>query len=798
MNIRSLALAFTTVALASCAGPQTSQPCADGDTIVHACDECHVQTALCVEGSFGAFGACEPLPGCGATTSSSSGGGATTSSSASTSTGGGGGATTSSTSSGGGTCNDGDVYTQSCGNCGTQKKTCSSGTWSAFSPCAGEGVCAAGATDSQACGTDVGTCHAGTQARTCDASCQWSAWSACGNGYVGPVPEICGNGLDDDCNGADDDWCDCPPVAVGAGSSFPLTGQIKKLVADPKRCFVYALDGGSPSRVVILDVKAKSILTSVTLPFAANDLDIAPSGGTLAVSHDAAHKISTVDLASWTVASTISTLSDPYALEVSDTGRAYYVELDQWTSVHGLDLSMGSSSDTNLGSWALYEGDAELSADGAFLYLGESGISGGSLSKYNVSGNGFTKVDESTWDDGYGFPYPARSVYLSPGGNHVYYAGHQLDANELSVVRGKTGELVFTESPTETFAIGETKVFDAELVKPVATLAHPAAAAALTGAGKELWYYSAQTGRVYYQNTGDLLAGVTLGMRERAPLALSKYTFAKLVHDPVRPRLYGLDAARESVVSIDTATHQPLKEIFVGSVPTDLSVDAAGAHLWVGHWETLALARIDLGAFTFDGFVPTPRIPYDVQALSNGKVAVIDEDQWTTPTLIDGMTGAVLASSSWGAYEGALTATADGNQLFVGESSLSGSNITKYDVSGSMLVQLSKSTYDMNYGFPYPSRDAVAVPDGSGVFYAHYLLDGANLSILKYPISDTILSVTPNSKLAISKTTIYRVQDGTVAAQLPSPAPVHAVSPDGATLYVAAGGTISTVDLSAY
>ena len=236
----------------------------------------------------------------------------------------------------------------------------------------------------------------------------------------------------------------------------------------------------------------------------------------------------------------------------------------------------------------------------------------------------------------------------------------------------------------------------------------------------------------------------------------------------------------------------------MGSTPTDLSVDAVGDRLFVGHQGTMGLARIALGAPAFDKFVTTPRIPFEVRALSSGKVAVIDEDQWTTLTLLDGSSGAVLQTVPGSLYRGALTATADGNHLFVGESGLSGSNLTHFMTAGPTLVKVDESTYGNGYGFPYPTRNAVAVPDGSGVFYASYLLNGANLTVLTYPLADIILSVTPNGGLAISKTTVYHVANGAIAGQLPLSCAVQAVSPDGASLYAWSAGAITKVNLTLY
>jgi hypothetical protein len=110
--------------------------CSSGTTQSQACGNCGTQTRTCVNGAWGAYGAC----------------------------------------GGQGVCAPGAVGSQACGNCGTQSRTCSSSCqWpTSFGTCSGQGVCAPGAVTSQACG------NCGTQSRTCSSSCQWPAFGACG------------------------------------------------------------------------------------------------------------------------------------------------------------------------------------------------------------------------------------------------------------------------------------------------------------------------------------------------------------------------------------------------------------------------------------------------------------------------------------------------------------------------------------------------------------------------------------------------------------------------------------------
>lgn len=89
---------------------------------------------------------------------------------------------------------------QSCGNCGTQTRTCNDGTWSSWSECKG-GECAAGT---------IGTCESGV--RECSATCSWGACVECIDGQVDT--KICGTcqARTRVCRGAHwGEWSDCEP-----------------------------------------------------------------------------------------------------------------------------------------------------------------------------------------------------------------------------------------------------------------------------------------------------------------------------------------------------------------------------------------------------------------------------------------------------------------------------------------------------------------------------------------------------------------------------------------------------------
>ncbi|MDP2343805.1 MAG: hypothetical protein Q8O67_22795 [Deltaproteobacteria bacterium] len=140
--------------------------CAAGAPEVQACGRCGEKTATCDPDGcgFGPFGACV----------------------------------------GEGTCTPNEVQTRACGDCGTQSRTCTSACeFGAFGACVDEGDCSPGDEIVEECGpgTETGICEQGTRTFVCDDLCRFPAAFCEGARFASG--EICGNGIDEDCNGAD-------------------------------------------------------------------------------------------------------------------------------------------------------------------------------------------------------------------------------------------------------------------------------------------------------------------------------------------------------------------------------------------------------------------------------------------------------------------------------------------------------------------------------------------------------------------------------------------------------------------
>src|SRR6185369_2604980 len=116
--------------------------------------------------------------------------------------------------------------------------------------------------------------------------------------------------------------CTCP-VAPGSARSFPVTGNIVKLVAHPSACLMFGLNAATSSEVVVFDTAMKKELTRVALPGTAVDLDLSPNGQHLVVGFSGAKQVSVVDTSTFALTN-VSTSAGVWSVAVENAGNIYY------------------------------------------------------------------------------------------------------------------------------------------------------------------------------------------------------------------------------------------------------------------------------------------------------------------------------------------------------------------------------------------------------------------------------------------------------------------------------------------
>jgi hypothetical protein len=587
-------------------------------------------------------------------------------------------------------------------------------------------------------------------------------------------------GLDAGCTATGVEGCACAPVGAGQGASLSPSRPLSKLANDPARCRVYGL---AVDAVLVFDTRAKTELAAVTIAGSAYDFDVASDGARMVVSHRNGG-IDVIDLDLLSVVATLPVPVDPGPIEVTAAGQAYYANFDQFSSVHRLDLSTGS--DTVVGDRVAYQADLELSADDTKLFVGDSSSSSSAMVAFDVSSPAFTQIGRTSWDHGFDFSNAARHVFVSHSGN-AYFAAHQWRSLDLTSSTGGTRETILAEDDQGVIAIGTAHAFDVSISKPTIAFPMPVVAATFAAGGQEAWIYSA--GLVGYVATMDLVGSRPLGAREVDPLPLSAYSISQLVADPAHGALYGRDPDHDAIVVIDGTSLQPVRELRVGTSPSDMSLDAD--ELDVGHDDQQVIARIDLGTRTVSSFVQTPRLPFEIEAAGTKRVITIDSNYDGGPTLVD-LEAQTFAPTTQGVNFGALAVTADRSTLFVGESQ--GSTVFEFAIGTEHLSLLSATTPAMTGG---NVRRIVSTTTGATVFYADNALDGTALPASRYMTTEPVLDVSPDNRVAVTQSTVLDVATGALLGLLPMSGP-FAISPDSQTLYIFNGGAIHPVALSTF
>jgi len=578
--------------------------------------------------------------------------------------------------------------------------------------------------------------------------------------------------------------CACAPVAPGGGGTITVDIPILKLVGDPRRCAVYGL---TASAVIVIDTRLKSEVARVPLIAAATDLDISNDGTYAVVAHGPSRGVSVLDLDQRVVTTVLPVSADPDRIEVSDAGISYYATA---SAIHRLDLATGQ--DLLMGQNVAYMPDIELAPDGNSLYVGDSSTSSGALRAYDVASSGFVFIATTHWESGLGFYNPARQVLVSRAG-HAYYAAHQWLAGDLTFVTSGTGESVLAEDDAGRIAIGPHRVWDAALGLVIMNT-ETISGAAFAAADQEVWTYGSN--RLRYVATTELIGSVALGAREVPPLQLSAYQFGYLVHDPSRAVLYGSAQARDAVVVIDDVTLAPLVEIRVGTEPTDLAFDPSGNTLYVGHGDLEAITVVSLDPIGFGHFVPTPKLPYEVEAAGPGRVVFNDRDQFTRPVLFNINTGLVRAEVPIDLV--AASIAVEGNVLFAGESIGSFCNLYKYAIGTSSLTEIDRTNQGMSAGFPSPPR-ILALSAGTDVFYASRAFAQLDLTQPRYSVTEPVRVVTPDGRLALSAGRVWDRATGADLGPLPgAAAQTIAVDPASHRAFRVNGVNVTIVDLDVY
>jgi DNA-binding beta-propeller fold protein YncE len=284
--------------------------------------------------------------------------------------------------------------------------------------------------------------------------------------------------------------------SITAGVYIDVGSQVERMKVDPTRPYLYLADKVNNS-LHFLNLSTNSVESTIFIGSAPEDLDINRDGSKLFVANFGSTNIGVVDLGTRTMAGNllVNTAVDiwdgnPYRIVCGPGDTLVFTSQDQWNSLKlvnaltGANLAVGGT---------LYEPGLAASPDGTRVYVGESGISTATLTRWDISGSTLTQVDISVGVDSFTSP----DIVTSHDGRYVFWAGRKFLANNLKSVLGTFSEDILATNADGSIVVGPTKIHDGTTFAAKKALPLSTQIMAMSPDGKTLYLYDMVSSRVY-------------------------------------------------------------------------------------------------------------------------------------------------------------------------------------------------------------------------------------------------------------------------------------------------------------
>ena len=290
-------------------------------------------------------------------------------------------------------------------------------------------------------------------------------------------------------------------------------------------------------------------------------------------------------------------------------------------------------------------------------------------------------------------------------------------------------------------------------------------------------------GQEVLSNTQTITTGVYINVGSQ---------IERMIADPTRPYLYGVDRVNNSLHFINLTTATVEKTIFVGSTPVDLDINLQGTTLYVANFGSTEIATVDLDSRTRTGSILVDTTigtwdgnPYRLACTAGDTLVFTSMDQWNDLKLVNALTGASLGGNSTSIYQPDLVASPDGVSVYAGESGISTEVLYRYDIVNGKLMAVDQAA-GIN---AFTAATVLMTRNGMYVFYAGRKFLAKNLKSVLGTFTEAIVAVNSDGSMAISASHIFDGTTFSAKRMTPLSTSTMVVSPDDKTLYLYDGTT---------
>ncbi|AJY75069.1 S-layer homology domain-containing protein [Paenibacillus beijingensis] len=578
-----------------------------------------------------------------------------------------------------------------------------------------------------------------------------------------------------------------------AGRAFAETtgnlvigGNVQEWMLDETNRSIYAAtDDG---KLLFIDLSDFTLKGNVDLAGVPSDVKM--DNGQLYVPIPASKQVQIVDIASRSIVNTVTAPHIPQRVAAKGN-KLYYVEKDSFSFIYSYDLACSSACEHQVDVYPHNYYQADLAVDPAAdrLYVGESGLSGSALVAYDIDTE--TIVDQSGYNDDYGFSYPSRTLIVD--GQQLFYAGREFNKANLKEIYGTFKDLKLTDVNNR-YAVGtdpagsSVVVFDRNMFQKAGSVP-VSASKALIGPQNELYTFISSS-----KSIQKIVVSLALDMEQPAKednrlTLLNELT--DLAYDEAHDQVIAVSRDSNKLLYINASAMTVTKEVYIGSMPTD--VDLAGDNVYVALHGATHVAVTDAvynEASSAVHLIPLNEEPKSIAVVNeselfftrdndniSGHDPIFHRVNGTVSKVM--LTGNPVAPTYYGAD---LFYDAASDKLFVSEKGLSSSEtVALQRNSGTFVVSATSPS------FSYPKQGLIM--DGVYAYYGKTKLQADTLTAASPAVTFDTEVLAAKGQDVITATSVYR--NGVLSFRLPFTADFALLSKGGDAVWLYSKNTKS-------
>jgi len=278
------------------------------------------------------------------------------------------------------------------------------------------------------------------------------------------------------------------------GENIDLGVNIVRMIIDPERPYIYALDRINNS-MLFINKNSKTVEKTILVGAKPCDIDINMDNSKAYIANIGSSLIAVIDLETQEKVKDLFVETEPgwgdnpYRLVCVSNDRIVFTGENQWNDIKLISASSGVALST---AKTIYEAGLLTNSSGTVVFATESGSTGSGTHRFNITGDVLDKVDQSS--DGAAW---FRDGCISGNDTYIFHRRIKYLANNLSSELGSFSENIIDCNYDGSIAIGEENIWNAETFLIIKPLPVSSSILRLDNDGNTIYIYDNNTSKIF-------------------------------------------------------------------------------------------------------------------------------------------------------------------------------------------------------------------------------------------------------------------------------------------------------------